>query len=59
MYYNSNIKRNPSSEANIRPHIQENHVFLEIEGPLACLRGPASGPYPEPHETSPQLQPSL
>ena len=42
-----------------RPHIQENHVFVESEGSLACLHGPASSPYPEPHVTSPQLQPCL
>jgi hypothetical protein len=48
------MKHNPSSEANIRPRIQENHhVFVESEGPLACLHGPVPGPYPQPHETSP------
>jgi len=57
MYYSNTMKHNLPSEANIRPRIQENRVFVESEESLACLHGPASGPYPEPPVTSPQLQP--
>jgi hypothetical protein len=60
MYYTSATKHKPSPEADISPtHSRKSHVFVESEGSLACLHGPASGPYPEPPETSPQLQPSL
>jgi len=46
------------SEANCRSAIQEIPRFLgggDRENSLPCLKQPATGPYPEPDESSPYI----
>jgi hypothetical protein len=49
------MEQSPSCEANSHSASQEILTFMEPELSLSFSEGPATGPYPDPDESSPHL----
>jgi hypothetical protein len=47
------MEHSPYRKANSRPARQEISSFMEPDISLSCSQEPATGPYPQPDETSP------
>jgi hypothetical protein len=52
----NSTEQSPSWEADSHSASQQNsRPFMEPEGSLQCSQQPATGPYPEPDASNPQL----
>jgi hypothetical protein len=55
-YGTYSMEHSPSSEASSHSASQEIlRIFMKTEGSLLCSQEPATGSYPEPYESSPQI----